>query len=132
MNSRRAAPIVAAAWFVITSALAVRAESGESCVPETVAIDTSLIQGAVVAFLGMSAGQSFTATDTLIRSITVWGRDYGPRTWMKLWVTLANESGSPLLGSVIQEGPAVISEDGVGRATPVRPTSWGQLKRIYR
>jgi len=120
MNWRRAAPIVAAGWFVTAGALAVGAETGDTCVPETVAIDTSLIQGTVGAFLGMSAGQSFTATDTLIRSITVWGDDDGPRTWMKLWVTLANESGSPLLGSVIQEGPAVISENGTGQPVKVQ------------
>ena len=71
----------------------------------------------------MAVGQSFTATDTLVRSITVWGRNYGPSTWMKLWVTgtATYEGGDyPDLERIIQEGPAVISEEGVGHPVKVQ------------
>jgi len=123
MSWRRAAPIVTAAWFIAAGALAARAETSESCVSETVAIDVSLRQERIVAFLGMSVGQSFTATDTLIRSITVWGNNDGPRTWMKLWVTGTSTWEGEFyadLGKMIHEGPTVVSENGTGQPVKVQ------------
>ncbi len=69
------------------------------------------------AFLGMSIGETFYATDTLISSFTVW-RKVDPDVhgvYVRLWVT-ETEDGGPNSDAVIYEGPIELS---LGDSEPV-------------
>src|SRR5439155_9852777 len=78
------------------------------CAPETVRTDTSEAQGRVACFFGGSAGQTFLARDSLIRSISVWriaGETYPP---MKLWITRTDTTGVPITCcDILLDGPIV-------------------------
>jgi len=79
--------------------------------PESVSVDTSLADRSSHAntLPGEAPGQTFLATDTLIRSITVWRyRLPNPNSSpMKLWITEVESTGRPLLDHVVLEGPTI-------------------------
>jgi hypothetical protein len=88
------------------------------CMPVSVGIDTSLADtDSFVGVLGGEApGETFLATDTLIRSVTVWRvavqTPYGGS--LKLWITEVDSTGKPRTDRVIQEGPVISVPFGDG------------------
>lgn len=112
-HSRGSKPIALAMVAVV---LGFTKGAAAPCDPETVGVDTSRGQGLAAAVRGSSVGQTFTTSDTLIRSITVWrSRDEDTTAApMKLWITGTYEDGLPDLNNIILSGPALVAfGDGV-------------------
>ncbi len=90
----------------------------QPCAPESVSVDTSLADRSlgVGAIDGEAPGETFIAADTLIRSITVWRAAVEtPNTNpMKLWITEVDSAGTPLIGQVVFDGPALSVPYGDG------------------
>lgn len=99
-------------------ALSVRPSVGQTC-PTVVAvgIDTSLANSSAGDILGESVGQTFFASDTLIRSLTVWRvvQQETLYTGIDPYIVETDSAGIPLSTSVIQHGPVmhVFYGDGV-------------------
>ncbi len=82
----------------------------DSCATTTsVAVDTSAINDHIPAYFGKAPGQTFFASDTMIRSLTVWrSSNVGPNgTGMKLWITDVDSTGMPLTLQVVVDGPVL-------------------------
>ena len=88
------------------------------CAPESVGVDTSQADRdlGVGALDGEAPGETFSANDTLIGSISVWrpavqANDPDP---MKLWITEVDSTGMPLTDRVVLDGPAIqATGDGI-------------------
>jgi len=119
------------ACFVLFAALAscaaysatARADGPAPCSPESVGVDVSLGTDSGALILGMALGQTFVATDTLIRSVTVWRipSEAANPSGMKFWLTELDSTGTPRTGLVVHEGPTirVVSQD-TSRPTPIQ------------
>ena len=101
---------------VICDARLAHGAGTQSCSPESVGVDTSFADNYVAAINGEGPGETFIAADTLIRSITVWRHPVQTpnATPMKLWITEADSSGTPLIGQVVFDGPALSVPYGDG------------------
>jgi hypothetical protein len=109
--NRLAATVAGAAILCFCLAIPCGARPlGVICGQDSVGLDTSRATGSFGAILGEAVGQTFTAMDTLIQSVTVWriaaqDTDYAP---MKLWITQVDSSGTPLTNLVVLDGPSLI------------------------
>ena len=96
----------------------VHGEGTQSCTPESVGVDTSLAATSThaAAIDGEGPGETFIAADTLIRSITVWRAavETPNANPLKLWITEVDSSGTPLIGQVVFDGPALSVPYGDG------------------
>ena len=106
------------ALAVICDAWLAHGAGTQSCSPQTVGVDTSLADPSlgVGAINGEGPGETFMAADTLIRSITVWRAAVQTpnATPMKLWITEVDSTGTPLIGQVVFDGPALFVPYGDG------------------
>lgn len=114
---------LAAAAMLAWAPAAVPATPG-SCPTVVVGLDPAEGMSSVASYLGRSAGQTFHARDTLIRSLTVWRvasqPDFG--IGMHLYITETDSTGYPLLRRVVLDGPTIVNRDGDG-VNPV-PFRW--------
>ena len=96
----------------------------DSCRMTTSAgVDTSAIYDRIPAYLGRAPGQTFLATDTLVRSLTVWRAPLiSPNeSPMKLWITETDSTGMPLTLQIVFDGPVlVVPTDVIGVPVEVR------------
>jgi len=105
--------------FLISMAVAVVFHAGVAiaCEPDSMVIDTVGSTTIVSTLFGRGPGQTFVATDTLIRAITVWRMaTQSPNPYpMKLWVVEVDSAGYPLSDQIIYEGPLtqVLYGDGI-------------------
>jgi hypothetical protein len=86
-----------------------------------VAVDTSVNNLPVLADFGRAWGQSFYASDTSVKAVTVW-RPALPETSlgrMQLFVTRVDESGQPVPWEILLTGPVRMSPNSDG-IHPVR------------
>ncbi len=92
-----------------------------SCAPESVGVDTSRVTDSGELIWGMAWGETFTAADTLIRSVTVWriAPEHNDLSSLKFWITEVDSGGRPHTHLVVHEGPtiSVVSPDST------RPTA---------
>jgi len=99
-----------------------RARVQANCTTKSVGIDTSRVTDTGELIWGMAWGQTFTATDTLIQSVTVWqmAPEYNDSTSTKFWITEVDSGGTPHTHLVTYEGPwlFVVSPDST-RPTPI-------------
>jgi hypothetical protein len=92
-----------------------------ACSSWSIGVDTSFAAfGTVSGIFGEASGQTFLATDTLVRSIAVWRDPYPNDSPMKLWITgVDSTTGKPITGQVILDGPVLVVLDG-DRVHPTR------------
>ncbi len=92
------------------------------CVPDSVAVDTSLTRESGELILGMAWGETFQASDTLIQSVTVWriASEHNDPSPLKFWITEVDSSGTPHTHLVVYDGPiiSVTSPDSI-HPTPI-------------
>ena len=97
------------------------------CSPESIGVDTSLTDHSawVAAINGEAPGETFVATDTLIRSITVWRHpvETPNANPLKLWITEVDSAGTPLTHNVVFDGPAISVPYGDG-VHPIKIEYW--------
>ncbi len=97
------------------------ADLADSCSVFAVGVDTTRANELAGAYLGSAVGETFSAQDTLIRSITVWRNPLEPtiQAPMKLWIVRNTmPSGFPNWRDVVLDGPTLVVTDGDG----VHPT----------
>src|SRR5262245_32058998 len=113
-TTARAASTSAAAYGVIlATSITVGVASARSpgCSVTTIGVDTSLAEPDTIGTMGLrcgeAGGETFSASDTLVRSISVWRHHaqtpYGGS--LKLWILGTLPDGSPNLGDIVLEGP---------------------------
>lgn len=116
---RLALLLVALALIRAPAAVAV----ARDCPSLSIGVDTSFAALDVLSGLfGWGYGNTFLATDTLVRSISVWRNDgTGPNTIpIKLWITAVDSAGMPLTSQVILDGPALVVPAVEGDPRPTR------------
>ena len=89
-----------------------------TCVPHEIGPDTSLATGPTALIFGEAYGETFTATDTLIESITVWrvsADDTSFAGW-ELFVVGTDSLGHPDLTNILLQGKVVYDPYGAGYA----------------
>ena len=80
-----------------------------SCYPSVIGLDTSCVNNSAGAYLGEAIGQTFTATSTLIRRITVWRVAYQAnyQTGVHLFILNTDSLGAPDVRPRLLDGPVV-------------------------
>jgi len=80
-----------------------------NCPVDSVGVDTSKATEGGEIVLGMAWGESFTASDTLIHSVTVWriAPEYNDSSSVKFWITEVDSSGTPHTHLVVYDGPTI-------------------------
>ncbi|MBI1798212.1 MAG: hypothetical protein HYR73_00830 [Candidatus Eisenbacteria bacterium] len=85
-------------------------------------VDTSQATTSGDIIWGKAWGETFTAADTLIQSVTVWRipPEHNDSTSTKFWITEVDSGGTPHTHLVVYEGPwlMVVSPDST-RPTPI-------------
>jgi len=112
-------------FLVLSHARLAHGAGTQLCSPESIGVDTSFADNRVAAINGEGPGQTFMAADTLIRSITVWrvAIETPNANPLKLWITEVDSTGTPLIGSVVFDGPAVSVPYGDG-IHPIKIEYW--------
>ena len=87
-----------------------------ACQPISVGVDTSRATNSALALHGEALGQTFLASDTLIRSITVWRVASQDTSFfgMRLYVTENDSMGEPDRCAIVQDGPTLLVPYGDG------------------
>lgn len=105
--------LVASSWLDATPP---RAEVDPCGMTTPFGVDTSFATDNIGVLGGEAPGETILATDTLIRSVTVWRvavqTPYGGS--LKLWITEVDSTGKPLTDRVIHEGPVITVPFGDG------------------
>ena len=80
-----------------------------ACQPDSVGVDTLLAGDVGDIILGMAWGETFTAADTLISSVTVWrlAAEHNDPSPLKFWITEVDSSGRPHTHLVVYDGPTL-------------------------
>lgn len=84
-----------------------RGEDAATCSPDSVGIGAALATTSGDIILGKAWGETFTATDTLIRYVAVWRipSEAANPSALKFWITEADSTGYPHTQLVVYEGP---------------------------
>ena len=104
----RLATLVVALLVTAVPALPARAEVGFGGCPVTnaVGVDSLAASGSRMMSIGRGLAQTFTPTDSLIRSVAIWTPVFqrSSNSWLHLWVTRVTSDGRPDLDAVIADG----------------------------
>ena len=117
------AAVYGALGMWLSAAWNVRECSAQTCHPVPAGLDTTQANTSGGWILGESLAQTFVASDTLIRSLTVWRvpNQAGGVWGMHLRLTTTNALGVPRTDEVIFDGPDVFNTGGDGiHPTPFR------------
>ncbi|MBI1798497.1 MAG: hypothetical protein HYR73_02295 [Candidatus Eisenbacteria bacterium] len=93
-----------------------------TCIPESVRVDTSQATNVGDIVMGKAWGETFTAADTLIESVTAWRipSEHNNPSQLKFWITEVDSGGTPHTHLVVYDGPTLsfTSPDST-RPTPI-------------
>jgi hypothetical protein len=102
-------PVILATAVVIVWQADAESRARAACNIDSIGVGTSLATTSGDIVLGKAWGETFSATDTLIKSVSVWriAPEHNDSSSVKFWITEVDSFGTPHTHLVVFDGPTI-------------------------